>query len=76
MEIKKQTCGICAYGDGKWNDPDRQKIKKEDLPTCEFCKADGWTSDPTEVVEGIKNDPELNNLISRESPYMKRINLE
>lgn len=70
MEDIKQTCGVCAYGDGKWDAPDRENLKKQmDLPTCELCKADGWISDPIEVQKAILEDPILKDLVEHQSPY-------
>lgn len=63
----KQTCGICAYGDGKWNASERENLKKEDLPVCEFCKADGWTSDPQEIQDAFAKDPAFK--LGIKSPY-------
>lgn len=39
---------------------------------CQDCMALGWTDDPKEVADGIRNDPELGGLINRESPYFKK----
>lgn len=79
--MKEELCAICKYGDGKWEErselppfgsPVDSLPPKKQLPICELCKADGWTDNPKEVAEAIKNDPDLDKIISTESPYFKK----
>jgi hypothetical protein len=48
-------------------------IEKENLdvkiPLCLKCDVKNWTSDPKEVYEAIRKDPELSKVIDIESPY-------
>jgi hypothetical protein len=62
----QESCSICAYGDGKWRERQGHKMNDE-LPVCEKCKADGWTSDPDEILQAFKDDPGFS--VGIKSPY-------
>lgn len=70
-EGRKETCGICKYGDGKWEE--RQGQLMPNLPACDLCKADGWSIEPKEIIDALKKDPNFE--VMERSPYYPFKNL-
>lgn len=40
-------------------------------PICARCLSENWSTDPDEINEALKNDPELGKHISRPSPLQR-----
>lgn len=44
------------------------KLGDEEPNMCRACLSTGWSDEPKEVAEGIRNDPELSGKVERLSP--------
>lgn len=58
MELQKDKVDEYMYSDGC-------------LTLCDECMNKGWTSDPKEVYDAIRNDPKLSKIVDVQSPYFK-----